>query len=172
MRRQGGRVANQPRTEESGRMSDAQFHTLMAEVRAEVRNLSLGSPPSRESDFALRAQHAEFGASAHGRQARQLRPRRPGPGPGRPPNSSNAPAITAEAICDDNSCRAQSERRTASCGFGLPSDPSIPLHRRADGDFQPAAGTFAGCPRTARHGLARPTKGTTPRCYRRAKSTA
>ncbi|MFI6416157.1 hypothetical protein ACIBG6_01785 [Streptomyces sp. NPDC050842] len=46
-------------------LSDEQFRTLMAEARAEARRLFLGTPPREEPDFALRTQHAEFGAAAH-----------------------------------------------------------------------------------------------------------
>ncbi|MEV4941550.1 hypothetical protein [Streptomyces zaomyceticus] len=51
----------------SGRrtLTDAEFLALMHEARAEARRRSLGVPPAAESDFALRSQHAEFGAAAH-----------------------------------------------------------------------------------------------------------
>ncbi len=46
-------------------LTDDEFHTLMREARAEARRLFLGRPPRGEADFALRTQHAEFGAAAH-----------------------------------------------------------------------------------------------------------
>ncbi|AVH93907.1 hypothetical protein GCM10010497_13050 [Streptomyces cinereoruber] len=55
------------RQTESGRsrLTDEEFRTLMREASAEARRLSLGEPPGAEPDFALRTQHAEFGAAAH-----------------------------------------------------------------------------------------------------------
>ncbi|MFC7797313.1 hypothetical protein [Streptomyces cinereoruber] len=47
------------------RLTDEEFRTLMREASAEARRLSLGEPPGAEPDFALRTQHAEFGAAAH-----------------------------------------------------------------------------------------------------------
>jgi len=47
------------------RLSDEEFRTLMTEARAEARRRFLGHPPPDEPDFALRTQHAEFGAAAH-----------------------------------------------------------------------------------------------------------
>ncbi|MFC7923262.1 hypothetical protein [Streptomyces cinereoruber] len=47
------------------RLTDEEFRTLMREASAEARRLSLGEPPGTEPDFALRTQHAEFGAAAH-----------------------------------------------------------------------------------------------------------
>ncbi|MFE2015829.1 hypothetical protein [Streptomyces sp. NPDC059491] len=46
-------------------LSDEEFRTLMREARVEARRRNLGPPPSGEDDFALRTQHAEFGAAAH-----------------------------------------------------------------------------------------------------------
>ncbi|MEU4062761.1 hypothetical protein AB0F25_10065 [Streptomyces wedmorensis] len=46
-------------------LSDEEFRTLMQEARAEARRHYLGEPPRGEADFALRTQHAEFGAAAH-----------------------------------------------------------------------------------------------------------
>ncbi|WP_370409943.1 hypothetical protein [Streptomyces fradiae] len=46
-------------------LTDAEFSTLMREARAEARRHGVGRPPTGESDFALRTQHAEFGAAAH-----------------------------------------------------------------------------------------------------------
>ena len=46
-------------------LSDEEFRTLMTEARAEAHRLFLGRPPRDEPDFALRTQHAEFGAAAH-----------------------------------------------------------------------------------------------------------
>ncbi|MEU3607733.1 hypothetical protein AB0E83_20145 [Streptomyces sp. NPDC035033] len=45
-------------------LTDEEFRTLMREARSEARRLFLGRPPD-ENDFALRTQHAEFGAAAH-----------------------------------------------------------------------------------------------------------
>ncbi|MFD0368151.1 hypothetical protein [Streptomyces sp. NPDC059071] len=47
------------------RLSDEEFVLLMREARAEARRFSVGRPPGEEADFALRTQHAEFGAAAH-----------------------------------------------------------------------------------------------------------
>ncbi|MEU9851967.1 hypothetical protein [Streptomyces sp. NPDC047974] len=47
------------------RLTDVEFRALMREARAETRRRSLGDPPTGEADFALRTQHAEFGAGAH-----------------------------------------------------------------------------------------------------------
>ncbi|NML51777.1 hypothetical protein HHL19_22785 [Streptomyces sp. R302] len=47
------------------RLTDVEFRALMQEARAETRRRSLGDPPAAEADFALRTQHAEFGAGAH-----------------------------------------------------------------------------------------------------------
>lgn len=47
------------------RLTDVEFQALMREARAETRRRSFGSPPAAEADFALRTQHAEFGAGAH-----------------------------------------------------------------------------------------------------------
>ncbi|MFG3042210.1 hypothetical protein ACGFYZ_35465 [Streptomyces sp. NPDC048330] len=46
-------------------LADMEFRALMEEAQAEARRVSLGRPPEAESAFALRAQHAEFGAAAH-----------------------------------------------------------------------------------------------------------
>ncbi|MFF9473619.1 hypothetical protein ACF1E9_13495 [Streptomyces roseolus] len=46
-------------------LTEGGFRALMREARAEARRGSLGGPPSAEADFALRTQHAEFGAGAH-----------------------------------------------------------------------------------------------------------
>ncbi|WP_306328761.1 hypothetical protein [Streptomyces venezuelae] len=46
-------------------LSDDEFRELMREARAEARRRFLGTPPRSEPDFALRTQHAEFGAAAH-----------------------------------------------------------------------------------------------------------
>ncbi|MET9349993.1 hypothetical protein [Streptomyces termitum] len=46
-------------------LSDEDFRTLLREARSEKRRFFLGRPPPGESDFALRTQHAEFGAAAH-----------------------------------------------------------------------------------------------------------
>ncbi|MEX0168308.1 hypothetical protein [Streptomyces sp. LMG1-1-1.1] len=55
-----GRTAGERRA-----LSDEQFLRLMREARAEARRGFLGEPPRGEADFALRTQHAEFGAAAH-----------------------------------------------------------------------------------------------------------
>lgn len=47
------------------RLTDDEFRVLMREARAETRRRFLGKPPADETDFALRTQHAEFGAAAH-----------------------------------------------------------------------------------------------------------
>ncbi len=47
------------------RMTDVAFQALMREAHAEARRRSLGNPPTGEAAFALRTQHAEFGAGAH-----------------------------------------------------------------------------------------------------------
>ncbi|WP_282692546.1 hypothetical protein [Streptomyces sp. CC208A] len=47
------------------RLTDEEFRTLMREARSEARRRFLGRPPPDEADFALRTQHAEFGAAAH-----------------------------------------------------------------------------------------------------------
>ncbi|MFF8413083.1 hypothetical protein [Streptomyces omiyaensis] len=47
------------------RLTDEEFRTLMREARSMARRGSLGRPPPGEVDFALRTQHAEFGAAAH-----------------------------------------------------------------------------------------------------------
>ncbi|MFE5793138.1 hypothetical protein ACFQ8C_11255 [Streptomyces sp. NPDC056503] len=47
------------------RLTDEEFRTLIREARAETRRGFLGRPPPGETDFSLRTQHAEFGASAH-----------------------------------------------------------------------------------------------------------
>ncbi|MFF4173333.1 hypothetical protein [Streptomyces sp. NPDC001744] len=52
-------------TGERRRLTDEEFRALMREASAEARRRSLGEPLGEESDFALRAQHAEFGAAAH-----------------------------------------------------------------------------------------------------------
>ncbi|SEB95681.1 hypothetical protein [Streptomyces sp. TLI_105] len=46
-------------------LSDEEFRSLMKEAHAEARRRFLGRPPPAEPDFALRTQHAEFGAAAH-----------------------------------------------------------------------------------------------------------
>ncbi|MFJ5708456.1 MULTISPECIES: hypothetical protein [unclassified Streptomyces] len=46
-------------------LTDEEFRTLMREARSLARRHVLGRPPPDENDFALRAQHAEFGAAAH-----------------------------------------------------------------------------------------------------------
>ncbi|MGW4163776.1 hypothetical protein [Streptomyces sp. NPDC004788] len=47
------------------RLTDDEFRALMREASAETRRRFLGNPPAGEADFALRTQHAEFGAAAH-----------------------------------------------------------------------------------------------------------
>ncbi|WP_426361733.1 hypothetical protein [Streptomyces sp. E-08] len=46
-------------------VSDAEFRHLMTEARAELRRRWIGGTPRAEPDYALRSQHAEFGAAAH-----------------------------------------------------------------------------------------------------------
>ncbi|WMX48326.1 hypothetical protein [Streptomyces roseicoloratus] len=46
-------------------LTDEEFVVLMREARAEARRCRVGRPPADETDFALRTQHAEFGAAAH-----------------------------------------------------------------------------------------------------------
>ncbi|MFF4189377.1 hypothetical protein ACFYZ9_39975 [Streptomyces sp. NPDC001691] len=49
-------------------MTDEEFRVLLAEAREEAHRTVLPPPvrePGDEAEFALRAQHAEFGASAH-----------------------------------------------------------------------------------------------------------
>ncbi|MFE7515158.1 hypothetical protein ACFU8I_28590 [Streptomyces sp. NPDC057540] len=46
-------------------LTDTEFRALMEEAQAEARRSSLGRPLRAESAFALRTQHAEFGAAAH-----------------------------------------------------------------------------------------------------------
>ncbi|MFD0077849.1 hypothetical protein ACFVIY_36010 [Streptomyces sp. NPDC127166] len=46
-------------------LSDAEFRDLMTEARAELRRRWIGGAPRAEPDYALRTQHAEFGAAAH-----------------------------------------------------------------------------------------------------------
>ncbi|MFF0476404.1 hypothetical protein [Streptomyces sp. NPDC004284] len=54
------------RTEpDSGGTGDREFRALMKEARVEARHRRLGRPTWAEPDFALRTQHAEFGAAAH-----------------------------------------------------------------------------------------------------------
>ncbi|MFD8012980.1 hypothetical protein [Streptomyces sp. NPDC058955] len=52
-------------TDSRPRLTDEEFRTLMREARSMARRRFLGRPPPGESDFALRTQHAEFGAAAH-----------------------------------------------------------------------------------------------------------
>ncbi|KOX37466.1 MULTISPECIES: hypothetical protein [unclassified Streptomyces] len=59
------RTTEQRTTDERHRLTDEEFHALMREASAEARRLSLGEPLGAEADFALRTQHAEFGAAAH-----------------------------------------------------------------------------------------------------------
>ncbi|MFJ4341457.1 hypothetical protein [Streptomyces sp. NPDC088915] len=59
------RSTEQRTKSERNRLTDEEFRALMQEASAEARRLSLGDPPGAESDFALRTQHAEFGAAAH-----------------------------------------------------------------------------------------------------------
>lgn len=59
------RTEGQQTRSERRRLTDEEFHALMREASAEARRLSLGEPPGTEPDFALRTQHAEFGAAAH-----------------------------------------------------------------------------------------------------------
>lgn len=59
------RTTEQQTTGERRRLTDEEFRTLMREASAEARRLSFGAPPGAEPDFALRTQHAEFGAAAH-----------------------------------------------------------------------------------------------------------
>ncbi|WP_030217345.1 hypothetical protein [Streptomyces bikiniensis] len=59
------RTEGQQTRSERRRLTDEEFHALMREASAEARRLSLGEPPGAEPDFALRTQHAEFGAAAH-----------------------------------------------------------------------------------------------------------
>ncbi|MGA5198087.1 hypothetical protein [Streptomyces exfoliatus] len=60
-----GRTVRQRHASERHELTDDEFHSLMREARAEARRLFLGRPPRDEADFALRTQHAEFGAAAH-----------------------------------------------------------------------------------------------------------
>ncbi|MCX5071677.1 hypothetical protein ABT144_26605 [Streptomyces sp. NPDC002039] len=47
-------------------MTDEAFEELLIEARAEARRVCLPpAEPTGEPDFALRTQHAEFGASEH-----------------------------------------------------------------------------------------------------------
>lgn len=46
-------------------LTSKEFTALMEEARAEARRHRVGRPPTRERDFTLRTQHAEFGAAAH-----------------------------------------------------------------------------------------------------------
>ncbi|MGW8764433.1 hypothetical protein ACWGN5_18205 [Streptomyces sp. NPDC055815] len=46
-------------------LTDDEFKALMSEARAEAQRRSLDAPRTGEPDFALRTQHAEFGAAAH-----------------------------------------------------------------------------------------------------------
>ncbi|MEV7675422.1 hypothetical protein [Streptomyces sp. NPDC088752] len=64
-RRPAVRSAEQRTESERNRLTDEEFDALMREASAEARRRSLGDPPGAESDFALRTQHAEFGAAAH-----------------------------------------------------------------------------------------------------------
>ncbi|MFC8176727.1 hypothetical protein [Streptomyces sp. NPDC057325] len=59
------RTTEQRTRRERRRLTDEEFHALMREASDEARRLSLGEPPGTEPDFALRTQHAEFGAAAH-----------------------------------------------------------------------------------------------------------
>ncbi|MFE5735135.1 hypothetical protein ACFQ7A_30010 [Streptomyces sp. NPDC056528] len=59
------RTTEQSTKSERRRLTDEEFRALMREASAEARRLSLGGPPGAEPDFALRTQHAEFGAAAH-----------------------------------------------------------------------------------------------------------
>ncbi|MEV6247341.1 hypothetical protein AB0M38_14205 [Streptomyces sp. NPDC051742] len=60
-----GRTVGQRHARERRELTDDEFHALVREARAEARRLFLGGPPGDETDFALRTQHAEFGAAAH-----------------------------------------------------------------------------------------------------------
>ncbi|MET9364525.1 hypothetical protein ABZX93_26900 [Streptomyces sp. NPDC006632] len=49
-------------------MTDEEFRALLAEAREEARRVvlpPLAHEPGDDAEFALRARHAEFGASAH-----------------------------------------------------------------------------------------------------------
>ncbi|MER5203756.1 hypothetical protein [Streptomyces sp. NPDC002825] len=46
-------------------LTDDEFTALMSEARAEAQRCSVGAARTGEPDFALRTQHAEFGAAAH-----------------------------------------------------------------------------------------------------------
>ncbi|MFJ7069605.1 hypothetical protein [Streptomyces sp. NPDC101115] len=65
MGRQAETRANDGGTRCRRRLTDEEFVMLMREARAEARRCSVGRPPAEETDFALRTQHAEFGAAAH-----------------------------------------------------------------------------------------------------------
>ncbi|MFF8375615.1 hypothetical protein ACF07V_05665 [Streptomyces sp. NPDC015661] len=58
---------NHDNTTEVGQdpLSDAEFRDLKAAARAELRRRWIGAQPRTEPDYALRSQHAEFGAAAH-----------------------------------------------------------------------------------------------------------
>ncbi|MFG2834363.1 hypothetical protein ACGFYE_05135 [Streptomyces zaomyceticus] len=58
-------ITDRRRKSDRRTLTDAEFLALIHEARAEARSRSLGEPPAVEPDFALRSQHAEFGAAAH-----------------------------------------------------------------------------------------------------------
>lgn len=47
-------------------MTDEEFENLLAQARAEARQISFSAPQSEdEAKYAFHPQHAEFGGSAH-----------------------------------------------------------------------------------------------------------
>ncbi|MFE4633548.1 hypothetical protein ACFRJ1_09215 [Streptomyces sp. NPDC056773] len=47
-------------------MTDEEFEELLAQARAEARQIAFPAPQSEdEAEYAFHPQHAEFGASAH-----------------------------------------------------------------------------------------------------------
>ncbi|MEU2660901.1 hypothetical protein ABZ615_37005 [Streptomyces sp. NPDC007325] len=65
MREHPGGEASEPAAGCRSRLTDEEFRTLMREARSLARRGILGRPPPDETDFALRARHAEFGAAVH-----------------------------------------------------------------------------------------------------------